>query len=128
MRRMESVRGVIVVAEDEGRVAQVMTTRLGSDGHEVHWVRTARDVRTELRERPCDLLLLDISLETDGLELLQALRFAPEAPRGGIVMLADREDVSSQERAQQLGAAAVLSKPLDLAGLSATVRDLLECM
>lgn len=43
-------------------------------------------------------------------------------------MLADREDISSQERAQQLGAAAVLSKPLDLAGLSATVRDLLECM
>ncbi len=36
--------------------------------------------------------------------------------------------LSSQERAQQLGAAAVLSKPLDLAGLSATVRDLLECM
>jgi DNA-binding response OmpR family regulator len=91
-------------------------------------VRTARDVRAELRERACDLLLLDVSLETDGLELLQALRFSPQAPRGGIVMLADREDVTSQERAQQLGAAAVLSKPLDLAGLSATVRDLLECM
>ncbi len=126
---MESVRGVIVVAEDEGRVAQSVTSRLGSDGHEVHWVRTARDVRTELLERPCDLLLLDVSLdETDGLELLQALRFSPQAPRGGIVMLAERDDVSSQERAQQLGAAVVLSKPLDLAGLSATVRELLECM
>jgi DNA-binding response OmpR family regulator len=128
MLRMESVRGVIVIAEDEGRIAQSVTSRLGSDGHEVHWVRTARDVRTELSERPCDLLLLDVSLETDGLELLQALRFSPQAPRGGIVMLAEHDDVNSQERAQQLGAAAVLSKPLDLAGLSATVRDLLECM
>lgn len=125
---MESVRGVIVVAEDEGRIAQGVTSRLGSDGHEVHWVRTARDVRTQLSERPCDLLLLDVSLETDGLELLQALRFSPQAPRGGIVMLVAREDVNSHERAQQLGAAAVLSKPLDLAGLSATVRELLECM
>jgi DNA-binding response OmpR family regulator len=125
---MEKVRGVILVAEDESRVAQVVTSRLGSDGHEVHWVRTARDVRVELGHRPCDLLLLDVSLDTDGLELLQALRFSPQAPRGGIVMLTERGDVSSRERAQQLGAAAVLSKPLDLAGLSATVRDLLECM
>jgi DNA-binding response OmpR family regulator len=128
MRRMESVRGVILVAEAENRIAQVVTRRLGSDGHEVHWVRTARDARAELGQRACDLLLLDVTLESDGLELLQALRFSPHAPRGGIVMLAEREDVSSQERAQQLGAAAVLRKPLDPAGLSATVRDLLECM
>ena len=122
------MRGVIVVAEDESRVAQAVRSRLASDGHEVHWVRTARDARAELRERPCDLLLLDVTLETDGLELLQALRFSPQAPRGGIVILAEREDVSTQERAQQLGAAAVLSKPLDLPGLSAVVQELLECM
>jgi DNA-binding response OmpR family regulator len=125
---MEKVRGVILVAEDESRVAQVVTGRLGSDGHEVHWVRTARDVRVELGHRPCDLLLLDVTLDTDGLELLQALRFSPQAPRGGIVMLTERGDVASRERAQQLGAAAVLSKPLDPGSLSATVRELLECM
>jgi DNA-binding response OmpR family regulator len=116
----------IVVAEDEGSVARTVAAQLEPAGHIVHWVRTVRDARSRLREERTDLLLLDVALETDGLEFFQAVRFAPEAPRGGVVVLADREDVQVRERAHQLGAAAVLAKPLRPDELTLVVRELLE--
>ena len=116
----------IVVAEGEGSVARTVAAQLEPDGHAVHWVRTVREARERLREGRTDLLLLDVALETDGLEFFQAVRFAPEAPRGGVVVLANREDVAVRERAHQLGAAAVLAKPLRPDELSVVVRDLLE--
>ena len=102
----------ILVVEDETQSGQLVASALRGDGHTVRWVRSIRDAREELRQRPPDLLVLDLTLETDGLELLQALRFSPADPRGGIIVLAEARDSRSRERAQQLGAAAVLSKPL----------------
>ena len=116
----------ILVVEDETASGQLVTSTLRGDGHTVRWVRSVRDARAQLRERPPDLLVLDLTLETDGLELLQALRFSPADPRGGIVVLAEGSDTRGRERAQQLGAAAVLSKPLKGPELTAAVKELVS--
>lgn len=118
----------ILVAEDEGSVARTVAAQLQPAGHVVRWVRTVREARASLREQKADLLVLDVALETDGLEFFQAVRFAPEAPRGGVVVLADKEDVQARERAHQLGAAAVLTKPLRPDELSVVVRELLAVL
>jgi len=118
----------ILVAEDDGSVARTVAAQLQPAGHVVRWVRTVRDARARLREERADLLVLDVALETDGLEFFQAVRFAPEAPRGGVVVLADKDDVQARERAHQLGAAAVLAKPLRPDELSVVVRELLEVL
>jgi DNA-binding response OmpR family regulator len=116
----------ILLAEDQASVAAPVVKSLTGAGHEVRWVREMRELRKEMVEYSPDLLLLDTTLETDGLEYFQAVRFAPEHPPAGVVILTPEGDVRTKERALQLGAAAVLSKPLDGDAVVAVVGDLLS--
>ena len=118
----------VLLAEAEPSVAKVVSSRLDEDGVLVRWVRTVREARQELADNPPDVLVLDTALETDGLEFFQALRTRPEAPRGGVIVLTDRADVHARERAAQLGAAAVVTKPLKVDEVAQAVRDLLACI
>jgi DNA-binding response OmpR family regulator len=116
----------ILVAEDEANVAQPVIERFSDIGHQVRWARAVREVRAELPTFSPDVLILDTTLDTDGLELFQAIRFAPEAPPGGVVILTEPGDVGTRERAHQLGAAAVISKPIQGDELVNVVEDLLS--
>ena len=116
----------ILVAEDEAKVARPVIDLFTGIGHEVHWARAVREVRAELPAFSPDVLILDTTLDTDGLELFQAIRFAPEAPPGGVIILTEPGDVGTRERAHQLGAAAVVSKPIQGDELAEVVEDLLS--
>jgi DNA-binding response OmpR family regulator len=115
----------ILIAEDEAAVAQQIINRFTLLGHDVHWSKAVREVRAELKAYDPDVLILDATLDTDGLELFQAIRFAPEHPRAGVVILTAAGDVGARERAQQLGAAAVMMKPVRNDELVEIVEDLL---
>jgi len=115
----------ILLVEDENAPARAAAAPLEAIGHRVHWVRSIREARQELAEQPWDVLLLDVTLDSDGLEFLQAIRFAPELPAGGVVMLTEPGDVYSKERAHQLGAAGVVPKPVQPERLVKVVEDLL---
>jgi DNA-binding response OmpR family regulator len=115
----------ILIAEDEAAVAQQIINRFTLLGHDVRWVRAVREVRAELKVFEPDVLILDTTLDTDGLELFQAIRFAPNHPRAGVVILTAQGDVGVRERAQQLGAAAVMMKPVRNDELVEIVEDLL---
>jgi DNA-binding response OmpR family regulator len=119
-------RARILLAEDQASVAAPVVSRLTEAGHEVRWVRQMRELRREMAEHPPDLLLLDTTLDTDGLEYFQAVRFAAEHPPAGVVILTPPDDRRTKERAQQLGAAGVLAKPIDGDVLVAVVGDLLS--
>jgi DNA-binding NarL/FixJ family response regulator len=81
---------------------------------------------TELPAFGPQLLLLDVTLDTDGLEFLQAIRFTDDCPPAGVVVLADPRDIASRDRAHQLGAAAVVSKPVEETRLVALVEELVS--
>ncbi len=115
----------ILLAEDQASVAAPVVAGLTEAGHQVRWVRQMRDLRRLMEDDPPDLLLLDTTLDTDGLEYFQAVRFA-ELPRAGVIILTPEGDVRTKERAQQLGAAAVIAKPIDAGALVAVVGDLLS--
>jgi DNA-binding response OmpR family regulator len=115
----------ILVVEDETSVAQPIVDRFTVLGYTTKWTRAVRDARRELKDFAPDLLVLDTTLDTDGLELFQAIRFAPEHPPGGVVVLTEPGDIPTRERAQQLGAAAVLMKPIRGDELVDVVEDLL---
>jgi len=121
-------RGSVLLAEAEPSVARVVSSKLEDTGIEVRWVRTIREARTELADNPPDLLVLDTALETDGLEFFQALRSRPDAPRGGVVVITQQGDTHARERAHQLGAAAVVAKPVNLEDMTQVVLDLLGCL
>ena len=122
---MPPERARILLAEDQASVAQPVLTLFNSSGHDVRWVRAVREVRAQLNEFSPDVLILDTTLDTDGLELFQALRFSPEHPPAGVIILTEPGDISTKERAQQLGAAAVLAKPLRADEIVEVVEDLL---
>jgi DNA-binding response OmpR family regulator len=126
---MEGTRGrSVLLAEAEPAVAKVVSSCLDDEGIAVMWVRTVREARDALVDNHPDLLVLDVALETDGLEFFQALRLRPDAPPGGVVVLTDRGDIHARERAHQLGAAAVVTKPIKPDDVASVVRELLECM
>lgn len=122
---MPSAPARILVAEDEAKIARPVVDRFAGIGHQVRWVRAVREVRAELPAFAPDVLILDTTLDTDGLELFQAIRFASVAPPGGVVILTEPGDVGARERAHQLGAAAVVSKPIQGDELVDVVQDLL---
>jgi DNA-binding response OmpR family regulator len=122
---MPPERARILLAEDQASVAQPVLTVFNGSGHDVRWVRAVREVRAQLTEFSPDVLILDTTLDTDGLELFQALRFSPEHPPAGVIILTEPGDISARERAQQLGAAAVLAKPLRGDEIVEIVEDLL---
>jgi DNA-binding response OmpR family regulator len=119
-------RARILLAEDQASVAAPVAKCLNEAGHEVRWVRQMRELRKEMADYAPDLLLLDTTLDTDGLEYFQAVRFAPEHPPAGVVILTPPGDLRTKERAQQLGAAAVMAKPIDDETIVAVVGDLLS--
>ncbi|MGH7685382.1 MAG: response regulator [Candidatus Dormibacteria bacterium] len=122
---MPPERARILLAEDQASVGQPVVDRFSGGGHDIRWVRAIREAREQLAEFAPDVLILDTTLDTDGLELFQALRFAPEHPPGGVVILTEPGDIGTKERAQQLGAAAVMAKPLQVDELLEIVEDLL---
>jgi DNA-binding response OmpR family regulator len=122
---MPPARARILIAEDEAVVAQQVINRFTLRGHDVRWAKAVREIRAELPVFAPDVLILDATLDTDGLELFQALRFAPEHPRAGVVILTAAGDIGARERAQQLGAAAVMMKPVRNDELVEIVEDLL---
>ena len=122
---MAPERARILLAEDQASVAQPVLNLFTSSGHDVRWVRAVREVRVELSDFSPDVLILDTTLDTDGLELFQALRFSPQHPPAGVIILTEPGDIGTKERAQQLGAAAVLAKPVRGDELFEVVEDLL---
>ena len=122
IHRMAGVR--ILLAEDEVIVARPLILALREGGHEVRWVRAVRELRTELPAFAPQVLLLDVSLDTDGLEFLQAIRFTADCPPAGVVVLAESGDTASRDRAHQLGAVAVVNKPVEEAPLLVLIEEL----
>ena len=115
----------ILVAEDNEKDAAKVIEALRSR-HAVRWVQNTRDLRAQMKERTPDLLVLDVTLDNDGLEFFQAIRFAPSCPSGGVIVLTEEDNIAMKERAAQLGATAVHPKPIDAVKLIETVDDLLS--
>ena len=114
----------ILLAEDEVVVARSLILALRERGHEVRWVRAVRELRAELPSFRPTVLLLDVTLAPDGLEFLQAIRFTAACPPAGVVVLAESGDTASRDRAHQLGAVAVVNKPVEEAPLLVLIEEL----
>ncbi len=116
---------VLYVEDQELDAAPIIRT-LSPLMEEFRWVKSARELRATAPDYAPTLLILDATLETDGLEYFQAIRFSPQHPDLGVIVLTDRGDRVTRERAQQLGAAAVLSKPCTPEEVLATIDRLIE--
>lgn len=110
----------ILIVEDEAIVREILSRQLKAWGHEVILAASAEDALTLLEKTEVTAVLLDNVLPgMSGLRALAELRKRSPAP---IILMTGHFDPEFEKDARLLGAAAVLSKPLD----AETLRRALE--
>ena len=104
----------IVIIEDDLTFLDLLRVHLASAGHEV---LTAEDAVLGLRaviDNAPDLILLDLSVPyLDGFEMIEALHTDPATRNIPVIVLTGRGDDETYTRARELGAAQLLTKPVE---------------
>ena len=123
----ERDRGVIVVADDDADILDLVSLTLERAGHVVHRARDGEEA-LELVRRECpDVVVLDIAMpRLDGFELTKRLRGDPETSDVRIVLLTARVQERDTEAGLEAGAHDYIRKPFSPQELQARVAALLE--
>lgn len=117
----------ILVVDDDPTVRQIIAKVLTRAGHEAEEVGDGSEAIAAFRERPADLILMDIYMPgADGIEAI--IRLQQEFPDVRIIAMSggghrDKHDVL--EMAARLGAKRTLPKPVGREELLAAVADVL---
>ena len=116
--------GVILVVDDDPTFLTLVTALLERDGHEVIQARDGEGALAAVRERPPDVILLDIEMPgMSGLELLSRLRPRVRAP---VIVVSGREAESERVLAFDLGGDDYVVKPFLSREFAARVRATLR--
>jgi len=114
----------ILVAEDEAAIADALTYALRGEGFDVDAVGDGAEALTRARERPYDLLVLDLMLPgVPGLEVCRRLR---DESAISILMLTARDTEVDRVLGLEVGADDYVTKPFSMAEVVARVRALLR--
>ncbi len=113
----------ILLAEDDGNLADGLLHSLRQSGYAVDWVKNGLQADVALEADHFDLLVLDINLpKKSGFEVLRNLRARDS--RLPVLILTALDDVAHRVKGLDAGADDYLGKPFDLAELEARVRAL----
>lgn len=112
---------LILVVEDDARVAAFLTRGLREEGHQVDLCTNGEEALEQALQQPYELALLDWRLpEKDGLAVLRDWRLRGfDAP---VIMLTARDDHDSAVLALDAGADDFVSKPFSFEELLARIR------
>jgi two-component system NtrC family response regulator/two-component system response regulator HydG len=120
-----SVKGRVVVIDDEVNAAAALETLLHEDGHEVWRANDARAGLSLLEKTDPDVVLTDLRMPgMDGLELLA--RIKEVRPDTMVILMTAYGTVKTAVKAMQMGAEDYLGKPLDMDELEVVLRRALE--
>lgn len=126
--REEAAPARIVVADDSTSLRAVVRVTVETQGWIVLEAATGAATLALVRERPPDLLLLDLDFGTsgpDGLEVLRIVRAEPATAAVPVVILTATDRADVRARALGLGATEFLTKPFGPLDLIATMRAVL---
>ncbi len=114
-------RATVLLTDDEPASRRIIGAHLAREGYRVIYAQSgAEALELARRERP-DAITLDIMMpQLDGWSVLQALKADPELAAIPVVLISITAD---RNLGFALGAAAVLSKPVDRAQLAAALRE-----
>jgi two-component system response regulator RegX3 len=121
---MSAARPRILIVEDETTIADPLAHTLSREGFDVSVHDTLSGARGELRERPPDLVLLDLMLpDGDGRDLCREIRRDSELP---VIMLTARGEEIDRVIGLELGADDYVVKPFSARELAARIRTILR--
>jgi two-component system response regulator MprA len=117
-------RSLILVVEDDVRLAATLARVLAAEGHEVSVAGDGVEALRRARERPPDLVILDVMLPgLDGIAVCRRLRATAQFP---ILLLTALGGTEERVRGLDSGADDYLVKPFAYQELLARVRALLR--
>jgi two-component system response regulator MprA len=117
-------RSLILVVEDDVRLAATLARVLAAEGHEVSVAGDGIEALRRARERPPDLVILDVMLPgLDGIAVCRRLRATAQFP---ILLLTALGGTEERVRGLDSGADDYLVKPFAYQELLARVRALLR--
>lgn len=117
----------IYCVEDDANIRELITYALSSAGFTVEGFECAKDFFDKINEVPADLVLLDIMLpDTDGTEILRALRENPRTENICVIFLTAKSERMDKIRGLDMGADDYITKPFDVLELISRVKALLR--
>jgi DNA-binding response OmpR family regulator len=113
----------VLVVEDDRALGQFLKKGLEMEGHRVEWVGDGEGAMTLVRQRPPDLMVLDLGLPVwDGVQVLEQVR--AEFPGVAVLVLTGRTRAEDRLRCFDLGADQFLQKPFSFEELAARCRGI----
>ena len=117
--------GELLVVDDEPFLRDAVAASLRFLGFEVTTAENGADALRLARDRPFDLLVLDVMLpDTDGFEIVRRLR--GEGSRVPVIFLTARDTQADKVTGLTLGGDDYLTKPFGLEELAARIRTVLR--
>jgi DNA-binding response OmpR family regulator len=103
----------VLVCEDQDAIRQMITTLVGSSGHEVIGVSSGAKAVELTSTESFDILLLDLMLpgQLDGFQVCERLRSQDSTTTLPIIAISAMDDPDSRARAVTAGATAFFGKP-----------------
>jgi two-component system, OmpR family, KDP operon response regulator KdpE len=115
----------ILLVDDDPAFRKGLAASLKTSGYSVDLARNAVEAFEYVRERPVNIVLLDINMpEIGGVEACRRIRIL--APLSGIVMLTVRDAEEDKVLALDAGADDYVTKPFRLRELTARLRSVLR--
>jgi CheY-like chemotaxis protein len=115
----------VLVVDDSISVRRGLARQLCGFGLEVHEVSDGLEALGRLRESQYALVLTDLEMpKLDGFALLAEIKRSPTLSAIPVVVASTRCDGETRRRLQELGALAVLSKPVEPWELARVVEPL----
>ncbi len=112
----------ILIAEDHPDNREMLTRRLERRGYEVCTAENGKEAVERAQTHAPDLILMDISMPVmSGLEATRALRALPATKSIKIIALTAHAMDSARQECLEAGCDAFATKPVDFAGLLATI-------
>jgi phosphate regulon transcriptional regulator PhoB len=117
----------ILVVDDEQDIVQLVSYNLKKEGYLVEEARTGEDALQLVRERPYQLVVLDLMLPgLSGMELCRIFKQDPKTASLPIIMLTARSEEMDKIMGLESGADDYVTKPFSVRELLARVRTVLR--
>jgi len=119
--------GTVLVADDNRMNRLLLGRSLEQEGHAVVFAEDGRQALELLRERPFDVLLLDVLMpELDGYRVLEELQSDARLRDIPVVMTSALDELDSVVKCIEMGAEDYLTKPINPILLNARVNASIE--
>jgi two-component system KDP operon response regulator KdpE len=119
-----STRPLVLVADDEPRIAKLVSMALIPEGFRVASAGSGRDALAKAEEIRPDIVLLDIVMpDLDGMEVMRRLRERRPVP---VILLTAKGSPSEKAAGLDLGADDYIAKPFHPDELAARVRAVIR--